>query len=228
MITILQTIIPVIVALIGSYFGYKQFLLKRADEKEEKEIEQLINSAIIKIKEELRQEIEKKVTKVFNDCGAKGDQAIKDAILQARKEAHDELEQGLEMRGLEGKERFEINSKQIEQNTNMIQEVLTIQKQTNEKFDKLADSLIGLNDAMTVNSKLTRACAEGVRSTNYDRILLVANKALKRGAITISEMTNLEQLYRSWIELQGKDPKIETYYNECRKLHSIPDEEDTH
>ena len=57
-------------------------------------------------------------------------------------------------------------------------------------------------------------------------MLVVAKKALKRGAITISEKTNLKQLYDSYTELQGTDPKIKTYYEDCLQLKSIPDEEE--
>lgn len=216
--TPLQAIVAILVALVGTaggMFGFVQFMIKRKDEKEEKTNKEAIQKQI-------DDSINKAMGQFITMCGEIGDKQIEDAVEKARAE----FKEGLEMRENTGKERFEINSEQIQQNTNMIQEVLEIQKQTNEKFDKLAESMTILNEATTTNSNLTRACAEGVRSTNYDKILVVAKKALKRGAITISEKTNLKQLYNSYIELQGSDQKIKTYYEDCLQLKSIPDEEE--
>jgi hypothetical protein len=216
--TIGDIIVTIIAALIGASAGaftFAQFMIKRKDEKEEKDIQKLIDD---KVKEAM--------DKVIANCGEIGDKAIQEAIQQTRNEVHQEIEDGLTMRGEEGRKRFEINSEQIQQNTAMIKEVLTIQKETNEKFDKLAESMTILNEAVAANAGMTKACAEGNRSMTYDRILLVANKALKRGAITISEKTNLKQLYASWQELQGEDPKITTLCEDCFKLKSIPDEEE--
>ena len=42
---------------------------------------------------------------------------------------------------------------------------------------------------------------------------------------TISEKANLIQLYQSWKDLSGQDPRIQVYYDDCIKLPSIPDEE---
>lgn len=216
--TILQAIITVIVALIGSLAGtfpFVQFMIKRKDDKEERDIQRMID-----------EKVEEAMQKAIAQCGEIGDQAIQDAIRQTREEVHEELEIGLEERSEEGRKRFEINSEQIQHNNNMIKEVLAIQKDTNEKFDKLAESMTVLSEATATNSRLTKVCAEGIRSTTYDKILLVANKALKRSAITISEKANLIQLYQSWTDLKGTDPRIEVYYQDCMKLPSVPDEED--
>ena len=217
MMTLGQMIVAIVVALIGASagaFAFVQFMIKRKDDKEEKASKEAIQKQI-------DESIDKAMGHFIAQCGEIGDIQISKAINEAKQE----FNEGLTMRGEEGKERFEINSEQIKQNSNMIQEVLTIQKQTNEKFDKLAESLATLSDATAVNSKLTKACAEGIKSTNYDKILLVANKALKRGCITITEKTNLKQLYNSWTELNGSDPKITTYYEDCIALKTIPDEE---
>ena len=211
--TPLQATVSIILAIIasaGATFGFLQFLIKRKDENKEKDFKKQIDKIV-----------EKKMEEFIKKCGEIGDAQIEIAKEEVRKE----FEEGLAMRGEEGKERFELNSKQIQENTEMIDKILQVQRRTDDKFDKLAESLTALNEAMVINSKVTKACAEGVRSTTYDRILLVANKALKRNAITISEKTNLKQLYESWIELQGDDPKISTYYEDCVKLKSIPDEE---
>jgi type II secretory pathway pseudopilin PulG len=218
MMTLGQMIVAIVVAIIGASAGaftFLQFMIKRKDEKEEKFSHEAIQKQI-------DESIDKAMGHFISMCGEIGDEQIDKAIKQAK----EEFNEGLTMRGEEGKERFEINSKQISENTSMIKEVLEIQKQTNEKFDRLAESMTVLNEATTATSKLTRACAEGVRSTNYDKMLVVAKKALKRGAITISEKTNLKQLYNSYKELQGEDARIATYYDDCIKLPSIPDEED--
>lgn len=212
--TLLQGIVAILVALVGTaggMFGFVQFMIKRKDEKEEKDFNKIID-----------ERVEAKMNEFIRKCGEIGDVQIENAVEKARAE----FKEGLDMRENTGRERFEINSEQIQQNTNMIQEVLEIQKQTNKKFDKLAESMTVLNEVTAINSKLAKACAEGVRSTNYDKMLVVAKKALKRGAITISEKTNLKQLYDSYLELQGSDSKITTYYEDCMKLKSIPDEEE--
>jgi hypothetical protein len=194
MMTLLQAIVTVIVALIGSLtgtFAFAQFLIKRKDDKEERDIQKMIDSSVQKSKEEVQKE----------------------------------LQEGLEMFGEDDRKRSEANSEAIHKNTEMIKEIIQIQKDTNEKFDKLANSLTILSEATAINSKMVKTCAEGIRSSNYDKILLVANKALKRHAITISEKANLIQLYQSWKDLSGQDPRIQVYYDDCIKLPSIPDEE---
>ena len=211
--TPIQIIVTIVIAIIGSFsgaFGFVQFMIKRKDEKEEKDVQKQIDKSI-----------ELAMQHFIEKCGDIGDKQI----LKTKEELQRELQEGLAARGEEGRERFEINSKQIQENTEMIKEVLSIQKSAGVRFSELAESLTALNQATAVNSKLTLACAEGVRSNNYDRILLVANKALKRGTITISEKTNLKQLYKAWIDLQGNDPRITTYYEDCMKLQSIPDED---
>ena len=79
-------------------------------------------------------------------------------------------------------------------------------------------------DSMTSLTRLVTASAESQRTSNYDRLLFVANKVLKSGKMTITEKTNIKQLYNSWKDLQGNDPKIDTLYEECMKLTPIPDE----
>ena len=150
---------------------------------------------------------------------------IDNAVAEAKDEMLAKFTVGLQQREDTGKERFDINSKQIDKNTAQISEILQIVKGQTQRYDTLAESITALQEATISNSKVTRACAEGMRSTTYDRILIVANKALKRQKITISEKTNLKQLYASWTELEGKDDKIKTIYEDCMKLTTIPDEE---
>lgn len=218
---ILATILVAALTALGSnYFGYKEFILKRQDEKEEKNIQKLINESIKTVRENLLKEIKENVKQGIVDCGEIGDRAI----LRVKEELQDEIQKGLEMRGEEGRERFEINSHQIEanskqlaQNSKQIEEILGIVKNQSTKYDLLAESLTSLN-------KVAAATAEAQCNSNYDRLLIVTNKVLKNSRMTISDKTNLMQLYESWKELGGKDPKMDTMYNECMKIPPILDE----
>ena len=204
----LQAIITLLVALLGgvgsSYFSYRQFILKRKDEKEEKSIQKQIDDSI-----------ETAMKRFIDECGEIGDKEIE----KAKEEVRKELQVGLEMRGEEGKERFDLNSKQIEANSRQINEILIIVKDQAQKYDAMAESLTALNT-------IVKASAESQRNSNYDRLLIVTNKVLKSGKMTISDKTNIKQLYNSWKELGGEDPtsKMETMYDECMKMTPIPDE----
>lgn len=216
-IEILKILATIIVAIVGTlgggYFGYKKFLIERKDNKEEKNTQHLIDVSIAKAKEEMQMEIKESVRQAIVDCGAIGDKAIR----QVQDDLKNEFRKGLEMRGEEGKTRFDINSRQIEQNSKQIEEILGIVKDQAEKYDVMAESLTTLN-------RVVEASAESQRNSNYDRFLMVANKALINNRITITEKTNLNQLFNSWVKLGGKDPKITTLYDECMKLITIPDE----
>lgn len=189
-VSIVVAIIGAIAASLGGGFAFAQFLIKRRDEKEEKDVQKIIDAAIQQAKKEMRQE--------FNE--------------------------GLVMRGEEGKERFDTHqesikeiNKRIESNSEQIGQILGIVKDQAEKYEMLAESLASLN-------MVSKANAEAMRSTNYDRILIVAKKVLNAKQMTVSEKTNLMQLYNSYTELQGDDPLVKTYYDECMKLSAIPDE----
>ena len=203
--TILQAIVTIIVALIsglgGSYFSYRQFILKRKDEKEEKSIQKQIDDSI-----------DKAMGRCIAQCGEIGDAQI----AKAKNEMHQELEEGLIKRGEEGKKRFDINSEQIQQNTEQIAKLTDLVTDQVTKINLLADS-------MTSANRLLVASTESQKSFNYDRLLFITNKVLKSGQMTISDKTNLKQLYNSWKDLNGNDPKIDTLYEECIKLTPIPD-----
>lgn len=150
----------------------------------------------------------------------KDEEALKKMIAKMISEADDrlrgEFNEGLDGREQTGKERFEINSKLIEENTEQISKLTSLVEDQVKKLDMFADSMTNLNRIVTVS-------AEGQRNSTYDRILLVATNVLKNQQITITEKTNLKQLYKSWKDLKGEDPKIDTMYDECMKLTPIPD-----
>lgn len=224
----LQAVVTIVVAIIsglgGSFFSYRQFILKRKDEKEEKSIQKMIDDSIKAARKEISNEIKDEVHNGIIECGVIGDKAIR----EVQDDFVRKLEEGLKARGDEGKNRFEINSKQIEanskqlsENSKQIEELVGIVKEqaetNNEKFKALAESLTSLN-------KMVMISAESQCNSNYDRLLIVTSKILKSGKFTISDKTNLKQLYASWKELGGKDAKMVTMYEECMKLTPVPDE----
>lgn len=154
----------------------------------------------------------------------KDEEALKKMIAKMISEADDrlrgEFNDGLLERENTGKERFDINSRQIQENnvqlaenSKQIEEILGIVRDQAQKYDAMADSLTALN-------KVAAATAEAQCNSNYDRLLMVTNKVLKSGKMTISDKTNIKQLYNSWKELGGVDPtkNMETMYEECMKI----------
>ena len=191
-----------IAAFGGGFLTYKKFIIERQDAKDKALLQKQIDDSI-----------DKAMGRFIAECGEIGDHQI----AKAKNEVRKEFEEGLKLRRDESTERYLKHSEEIEANTEMIKEILKIQKDQAKKFDMLAESMTSLN-------KVVMASAESQRNSNYDRLLFVANKVLKSGKMTISEKTNIKQLYNSWKDLSGVDPKIDTLYEECMKLTPIPDE----
>lgn len=176
-VTIVVALIGMVGASAGSIFGYRQFLLKRQDEKEANNIQALID----------------------------------EAVRMAKAEMQEEFNQGLQERENTGRERFAINSEAIQENSAQIGKLVGLVENQILKMDNFAESMTALN-------RVVKATAEAQRNTNYDRFLTVASKVLIQGEISITEKTNLKQLYTSWKDLDGRDPKIDTMYEEAMKL----------
>lgn len=165
------------------WLGWKQFAVKRSDEKEEKSVQLKIDNAISGLRTEMLAELEK--------------------VSVAR--------------SAEGAERFrthaiaieEVN-KQISENSKQIGELTALTKDVLSNMDSV-------NKVVTIS-------AESQRNSNYDRLLIVTNKILKSGKMTITDKTNLRQLYESWKALKGEDPKMDTMYDECIKITPTLDE----
>lgn len=143
---------------------------------------------------------------------------IDSAVNKAKVEIYERLEKVSLERSQEGAERFNKHAehfkqvnKQIEENTKQIGELT-----------KISTSVL---ESMGSMSKMVKASAESQRNTNYDRILIVGKKVLDNQFITLSEKTNIKQLYESYKELQGSDPYVETLFEECMKLKPIPDKD---
>lgn len=214
---VIKTLGTIIVAAIAAFGGgfltYKKFIIERQDAKEEKQLQALINASNAKLKEEIRVEIKDAVQQGIVDCGVIGDRAIKQSYDKLEKK----LELGLNARGEEGKERFETHAaaikeinEQIKANSKQIAELTELTKAQLENQVGFTESLAALN-------KVVAASAESQCNANYDRLLIVTNKVLKSGKMTVSDKTNIKQLYNSWKELGGKDPtgKMDTMYEEC-------------
>ena len=214
--TLLQAIVSIAVALIAGTTGgglvFAKFWIERKDKQEERSVQKQIDDSIAAARKEITEEIKDAVAQCIVDCGVIGDKAIRDA----EDDFVHRLEDGLKARGEEGKERFEINSKQINENSTMIKEILAIQKNQTEQMGQMAESITSL-------AQVSEACAESQRNSNYDRLLIVTSNIIKAGVMTITEKTNLMQLYDSWQKLQGRDPKIDTLYKECMKVKTILD-----
>lgn len=153
---------------------------------------------------------------------------IDEAVKKAEERMQEKLDAVSTARSLEGKTRFETHAaaiqeinEQIKANSQQIGELTALSKAQINKMDVFTESMASL-------TKMARMSAESQRSNTYDRILMVANKVLKNQKITITEKTNLKQLYSSWedfhAEGEKKDPKIVTIYEECMKLTLVPDE----
>ena len=224
--TLSQAIVAIIVALIGATGGtlvFAKFLIERQDKLKENTTQKQIDESVTEARKEITQEIKEAVQQGIVDCGVIGDKAIR----QAEDEFLKKLDEGLKERSLEGKERFDFHAKsfervneQIEENNKQIAELSSSVGLLVGKMDTVADSVTALN-------RMAKLSAESQRNSNYDRILVVANKVLKEQKITITDKTNLRQLYESWLEFHGvddkPDPKIKTLYEECMKLTPVPD-----
>ena len=149
---------------------------------------------------------------------------IDDSIEKVRVEFMDELTNGLADRERTGKERFDINSKAIEDNTRAIAELTVLVKDQVTKLDTYTENVNVLTKSMTALNTVVKATAESQRNSNYDRLLVVFNKVLASKNISVTDKTNLKQLYNSWKELGGDDPKIDTMYEACENLNLVMDD----
>jgi hypothetical protein len=180
--TLGQAIVSIILALIAGVSGTITFFVKRKDEKEEKNINKIVDDAVIATKAEIYKELAK--------------------VSQERSD--------------EGAERFRIHAesfkevnRQIKENTEQIGELTEISKNVLETIGDLNTTVL--------------ASAESQRNAIYDRILIVGKKVLSEGKITLSDKTNVKQLYDSYRKLKGNDPYIDTLYDECSKLPLVAD-----
>lgn len=134
-------------------------------------------------------------------------------------ELREEFGKGLDERERIGKERFDINSKQIVENTVAIRHLIKLNEEQTNKLDRFADSVTKSFDVMS----------GGVRSILYDKISVVYDKCLVRcdgGAITSEEMANMEQLYLSYSGNGGNGEGKEMYNTACHMKRVTKEEAD--
>lgn len=132
-----------------------------------------------------------------------------------------EFQSGLDEREKTGKERFDINSRLIEENTRAINELTRIVQRQSQNYDELVHSLASLN-------RTAEIMGEGVKSGLYDKIIMVTDKCLARcegGAITVGEQANIEQLYGSYFGLGGNGEGKKRYKLAMEKMKVVTDEE---
>lgn len=132
-----------------------------------------------------------------------------------------EFQSGLDEREKTGKERFDINSRLIEENTRAINELTRIVQRQSQNYDDLVHSLASLN-------KTAEIMGEGVKSGLYDKIIMVTDKCLSRcegGAITVGEQANIEQLYGSYFGLGGNGEGKKRYKLAMEKMKVVTEEE---
>jgi hypothetical protein len=128
-----------------------------------------------------------------------------------------EMAEGLDERERKGKERFDINSKLIEENS------MAINKLT-DKVDSFSDDV---RSSVTTIAKNTEVMGNGVKSVLFDKITIIYTKCLSRcdgGAITSDEAANLQQLYLSYSGLGGNGAGHEMY-NTAYNMKRITKEE---
>lgn len=139
-------------------------------------------------------------------------------------ELRDEFNKGLAEREATGKERFDINSKLIEDNSIAIEKLIDMNKEQSKKLDKFADSVSESFKAINKNSEVM---GEGVKSVLYDKITVVYDKCLSRcdgGAITSEEEANIEQLYMSYSGLGGNG-EGKTMFKKACAMKTVTKEE---
>ena len=139
-------------------------------------------------------------------------------------ELREEFKKGLDEREATGKERFDINSKLIQENSEQIAKLLRVSEATNNKIDNFADSVTKSFNSINKNSEVM---GEGVRSVLYDKITVIYDKCLSRcdgGAITSEEESNIEQLYMSYSGLGGNG-EGKTMFKKACAMKTVTKEE---
>lgn len=142
---------------------------------------------------------------------------IDEAVMGAKKEMLYELKKVSIARSQEGADRFETHAKAFSEVNKQI-------KETSEQVNKLSSLVTNLVDKMDSFAGNVGVLSESSCNSNYDRLLMVTNKILKTGIMTISDKTNLKNLYKSWKALGGKDDEMDTKYEECMQLKTALDD----
>lgn len=181
-----QTIITLITVLIGS--GLIQFFFTRKDKKTEDE---KINHDD-KIKKELKDHLDNVNSKWKIDYCDKNAEAINKLIGEVR--------EGLSEREKTGRLRYEEHKLAIEQMNLEHQKDFQALK---EAIDKLTEHDSKITDSLQKMSSKQDVVADGMVGIAHDRIVFVADKIIRRGAVTMKEKATLESIYAPYVKLGG-------------------------
>lgn len=121
-----------------------------------------------------------------------------------------EFNAGLDQREATGKERFDINSKQIQENSAKIDEVIDISGQ-------LKDNIVLLTSTISQLQEYNTNVGDAVKGIIHDRIIHNVDGFIERGGIAREELTTLESMYVPYKKLGGNGD-VETAYTIAKKL----------
>ena len=128
-----------------------------------------------------------------------------------------EFYKGLDEREQTGKERFDINSRQIENNSKRIDEVLEISNQ-------LKDNVLLLTNNISQMQEYNTNVGEAVQGIIRDRIVHNIDGFIDRNGITTEERATLRSMYEPYTKL-GDNDEVKTAFEEAMKLPTITKEE---
>lgn len=125
-----------------------------------------------------------------------------------------EFSKGLDEREATGKERFDINSKQIKENAAKIDEVIEISSQ-------LKDNILLLTENISQMQEYNTNVGDAMKGIIHDRIIHNVDSFIERGGITQEEVATLKSMYVPYKKLGGNGD-VETAFDIAVKLPIIP------
>lgn len=124
-----------------------------------------------------------------------------------------EFNKGLDEREATGKERFDINSKQIKENAAKIDEVIEISSQ-------LKDNILLLTENISQMQEYNTNLGDAIKGIIHDRIIHNVDSFIERGGITQEEVATLKSMYVPYKRLGGNGD-VETSFDIAVKLPII-------
>ena len=127
-----------------------------------------------------------------------------------------EFKDGLDKREATGKERFDINSKSIKENSQKIDEVIDISSQ-------LKDNILLLTENISQMQEYNTNVGDAMKGIIHDRIIHNVDGFIERNGITSEEISTLKSMYLPYKKLGGNGD-VETAYDIAVKLPIITKE----
>lgn len=128
-----------------------------------------------------------------------------------------EFKEGLDKREATGKERFDINSKQIKENAAKIDEVIDISSQ-------LKDNVVLLTENISQMQEYNVNVGDAMKGIIHDRIIHNVDGFIERGGITAEEISTLKSMYEPYKRLGGNGD-VATAYDIAVKLPVLTKEQ---